>query len=138
MLLAPDITARLKGLRKKRARGFGSFAERLLRQWALVLCFGALLLLLAAVFSAYRFYYWNHIDEQPPHGSTAASAYSEDQLRAVLATFDARAERSAYVLESAPPPESSIATGTPQMVDGATAATTTDEAVPAEETSATE
>lgn len=136
MILSSDITARLKGLRQKRAQGFAGFQARLLRQWAFVLLFGLLSLLLAAGVSAYRFYYWNHIEDHLADGGGRA-AYDEAELAAIFAEYDARAAKrdailGAAAIDVAASPAlapAGTSTSTPPALESA-AATATDPASP--------
>lgn len=117
MLLPNDFIHRLRALKLRRTKGFGSNSDKILLQWAVVLFFGLLLVLLAFIYAIYRFSYWNNIENNLSSDTISKNSYGEEKVEAILREFESKALETKEILGkpvvSETIPDTTNATGTP-------------------------
>lgn len=114
MNLPSDFFARIKDITARQARDFGRVGDTVLREWLFLLIFGLLLTVAVSLYAAYRFNYWSNLEERLFEDEPGPELYDRAAAEKILREFDARAEQTQRLLESA---DQSSATGSESLAE---------------------
>ncbi len=98
MRVPSDIFSRIKDIGRRRA-AFGNAASSILTGWAMILVVGLLLIVAAAGYAAYRFYYWSDMESQLSQVEAEESLYDSTKVQEIWREYEERATRAELILK---------------------------------------